>query len=188
MGDGSDNRRFFMSSTKSKKPQNRSGWVMLVMVVILYVIAGFADSADAYDALTNSFQVLKVIVPILLVVVLLMAIINTLIQPRKIAKHLGKESGVKGWAIALLSGLFSHGSGYVWYPMLSDLRRHGMREGLIVTFFYARAIKLPWLPMMIGYFGTAFTVALTFYILLGALLQGLIADRLLHPGETAHRG
>jgi len=108
-----------------------------------------------------------------------MAIINSFIQPKKIAKYLGKESGLKGWTIALLSGLLSHGSGYVWYPMLSDLREHGVRDGLIVTFFYARAIKLPWLPMMVAYFGTAFTIILTVYILLGALLQGLIADKFL---------
>ncbi|MGB5965737.1 MAG: permease [Sulfurimonadaceae bacterium] len=168
-----------MSNTKSKKPTNRSGWIMLLIVIVLYGVAAFVNSTDTYDALKNSFNILKVIAPILLVVVLLMAIINSFIQPKKIAKHLGKESGLKGWIIALLSGLFSHGSGYVWYPMLSDLRRHGVRDGLIVTFFYARAIKLPWLPMMISYFGLGFTIALTFYILLGALLQGVIADRLL---------
>jgi uncharacterized membrane protein YraQ (UPF0718 family) len=172
-----------MSSSKSKKPPNRSGWIMLGIVALLYLFAAFVNSADAYEALTNSFKVLKTILPILLVVVLLMAIINSFIQPKKIAKHLGKESGIKGWVIALLSGLFSHGSGYVWYPMLSDLRRHGVKDGLIVTFFYARAIKLPWLPMMIAYFGTGFTIALTFYILLGALLQGVIADRLLPAKE-----
>lgn len=152
---------------------------MLGIVVLLYAVAGVINSADAYSALTSSLKVLKTILPILLVVVLLMAIINSFIQPKKIAKYLGKESGLKGWTIALLSGLLSHGSGYVWYPMLSDLREHGVRDGLIVTFFYARAIKLPWLPMMVAYFGTAFTIILTVYILLGALLQGLIADKFL---------
>ncbi len=176
-----------MSNTKDKKPFNRSGWVMLVSVIILYTVAAFVNSADAYEALQKSVKILQVILPVLLVVVLLMAVINSFIQPKKIAKHLGKESGVKGWVIALLSGLFSHGSGYVWYPMLSDLRRHGVKDGLIVTFFYARAIKLPWLPMMVAYFGTGFTIALTFYILLGAVLQGLIADRLL-PSAALESG
>ncbi len=176
-----------MSNIKVKRPPNRSGWVMLSIVAVLYGVAAFVNSADAYTALANSFKVLKVILPVLLVVVLLMAVINSFIQPKKIAKHLGKESGVKGWVIALLSGLFSHGSGYVWYPMLSDLRRHGVKDGLIVTFFYARAIKLPWLPMMVAYFGTGFTIALTFYILLGAVLQGLIADRLL-PSAALESG
>ena len=168
-----------MSNTKERKPPNRSGWIMLGIVGILYIAAALSNNNSAYMALTKSFEVLKVILPILLVVVLLMAIINSFIAPKKIAKHLGEESGLKGWVIALLSGLFSHGSSYVWFPMLSDLRRHGVKDGLIVTFFYARAIKLPWLPMMVAYFGTGFTIALTFYILLGAILQGVIADRLL---------
>ncbi len=168
-----------MNKTNTKKVPNRSGWIMLGLVALLYVVAAFVNNSDAYQALENSLDLLQVILPILLVVVLLMALINSFIQPKQIAKHLGKESGVKGWLIALFGGLFSHGSGYIWYPMLSDLRRHGVRDGLIVTFFYARAIKLPWLPMMVAYFGTGFTIALTLYILLGALIQGLLADFLL---------
>ena len=172
-----------MSNTKTKKAPNKAGWILLVSVVILYGVAALFNSSEAFEALKKSVKVLQVILPVLLIVVLLMAVINSFIQPKKIAKHLGKESGIKGWVIALLSGLFSHGSGYVWYPMLSDLRRHGVRDGLIVTFFYARAIKLPWLPMMVAYFGTGFTLALTFYILLGAVLQGLIIDKLLPDSE-----
>lgn len=168
-----------MRNQEKKKTPQRSGWIILFIVATLYAVAAFVNPAKAFDAFSKSLAVLQVILPILLVVVVLMAVINSFIQPKKIAKHLGEESGLKGWVIALLSGLFSHGSGYVWYPMLSDLRKHGVRDGLIVTFFYARAIKLPWLPMMVAYFGTGFTVALTFYILLGALLQGVIADRLL---------
>ncbi len=170
-----------MRNKSNNKTPHRSGWIMLSIVLTLYVVAAFGNPAKAFDAFSNSLAVLQVILPILLVVVVLMSIINSFIQPKKIAKHLGEESGMKGWVIALLSGLFSHGSGYVWYPMLSDLRKHGVRDGLIVTFFYARSIKLPWLPMMVAYFGTGFTIALTFYILLGALLQGFIADRLLSP-------
>lgn len=173
-----------MSENSKKKAPNRSGWIMLSVVTLLYLYAGYVNSSTTYEAFINSLNVLKTIVPILLVVVLLMAIINSFIQPKKIAKHLGKESGLKGWLIAIVSGLFSHGSGYVWYPMLSDLRSHGVRDGLIVTFFYARAIKLPWLPMMVSYFGLGFTIALTFYILLGALLQGIIADKLLSVAQA----
>jgi len=91
---------------------------------------------------------------------------------------LGKESGFKGWVFALLGGILSHGSSYVWYPMLSELRKHGARDGLIVAFFYARAIKLPWLPVMVSYFGITFTLVLSVYILLGAWIQGLIVDKI----------
>lgn len=177
-----------MNKTSNKTPSNKSGLFLLALVAILYTVAAIVDSSSAYEALKSSLIVLQAILPVLLVVVLLMAFINSFITPKKIAKHLGKESGLKGWVIALLGGLFSHGSGYIWYPMLSDLRRHGVKDGLLVTFFYARAIKLPWLPMMVAYFGTGFTIVLTLYILLGALIQGLLADVILtvreHPGNT----
>ncbi|MCW8822309.1 MAG: permease [Sulfurovum sp.] len=167
------------NKNKGKKTQQRTGLIMLIIVIGIYIFSAILNLTATYNALLNSFQVLKVITPILLVVIFLMALLNSLINQKKISKHLGHNSGVKGWFIALVSGVLSHGPGYVWYPMLSELRSHGARDGLIVAFFYARAIKLPWLPMMISYFGLAFTSILTLYILLAALVQGIITDKLL---------
>lgn len=169
-----------MNNINNRPLPNRSGRVLLGIVVLLYAVAAAIDSSSAVEAFKSSFKVLQGMLPVLLVVVVLMALINSFIQPKKLARLLGKKSGFRGWGIALFGGLFSHGSGYIWYPMLSDLRRHGVKDGLIVTFFYARAVKLPWMPMMIAYFGTGFTIILTFYILLGALIQGFLADFLLN--------
>ncbi|MEA1920630.1 MAG: permease [Campylobacterota bacterium] len=160
------------------KAKNRSGWILLGITVVLYGYAAFLDTAIALNAMNKSLDVLKMIAPILLIVFFLMAVLNTFIKPKSIAKYLGEKSGYKGWTLALVSGVLSHGSTLVWYPMLSELRKHGARDGLIVAFFYARAIKLPWIPVMIGYFGLGFTLVLSFYILLGALLQGLLMERM----------
>ena len=152
---------------------------MLGIVSVLYIITFFLSPETGKQALAASGGVLKMIAPILLIVFFLMALLNTSIDSKYIAKHLGKESGVKGWLIALGGGILSHGPAYVWYPMLSEMREQGARDGLIVAFFYTRSIKLPWLPLMVSYFGLLFTVLLTFFVILGAWLQGLIADRLL---------
>lgn len=167
-----------MKTKQTSKRANRSGWIMLSITLIIYGITIFTDSSVAYGAFDKSLNVLKMITPILLLVFFLMALLNTFIKPKGIAKYLGKESGSKGWSFALLGGILSHGSSYVWYPMLSELREHGARDGLIVAFFYARAIKLPWLPVMVSYFGITFTLVLTFYIVFGAWMQGLIADKI----------
>jgi len=168
-----------MKTKQISKPVNRSGWIMLSITLILYGIIVLSDPSIARDALDKSLNVLKMIIPILLIVFFLMALMNTFIKPKSIAKHLGKTSGFKGWFLALAGGVLSHGSSYIWYPMLSELREHGARDGLIVAFFYARAIKLPWLPVMISYFGIVFTLLLIFYILLGAWMQGFIADKMI---------
>lgn len=165
--------------TKLKnKPKKRSGWIMLVITLVLYVITAVFDASLAQSALDKSLQSLKAVAPTLLIVFFLLALMNSFIKPKKIAKYLGKNSGFKGEVIALVSGVLSHGPAYVWFPILSEMRNHGARDGLIVAFFYARAIKLPWLPVMIGYFGITFTLVLSAYILIAALIQAVIVDSL----------
>ena len=114
------------------------------------------------------------ILPILLLVFFLMALLNSFVDEKAVAKHLGEESGVKGWLLALGAGILSHGPGYIWYPMLQELRERGAKDALIVAFIYARSIKLPWLPLMISYFGVTFTLVLSFYVLVAAWIQGVI--------------
>lgn len=157
----------------------RSGWIMLGITTLLYLIAAFYSGEKALTALEKSLGILQQIVPIILVVFFLMGLLNTFINPKKIAANLGRSSRLRGWSIALAGGILSHGPGYIWYPLLADLRSHGARNGLIVAFFYARAIKLPWLPVMVSYFGLTFSILLCFYILIAAWMQGLIAEKML---------
>ena len=158
--------------------KSRSGLVMLGIVIVLYAVLFFLNPDKTVDALGESLSVLKMIIPILLIVFFLMALLGTFVDEKAISKHLGEQSGVKGWLLALVGGILSHGPGYVWYPLLQNLREQGAKDGLIIAFIYARAIKIPWLPLMVTYFGLAFTLVYTFYVVLGAYLQGVIVDKL----------
>lgn len=164
--------------SQKKQPKNKSGIIMLGIVVILYGLLSVYNADKIFTSLKASLDVLKMIAPILLIVFFLMALLNTFIDEKSIAKHLGEDSGAKGWFIALFGGILSHGPGYIWYPMLQELREKGALDGFIVTFLYARSIKLPWLPLMISYFGLTFTLVLSFYVLLGALIQGMVTNKL----------
>jgi len=149
----------------------------LVLVALLYAVLFFVDRNNTTAALQQSGSLLFKLLPVFLAVILLTTLINYFLNPKQIVKHFGKDSGLKGWLYALLSGVISHGPMYAWYPMLQDMRRHGMRDGLIAAFFYARAIKLPLLPLMIDYFGLLFTALLSLYILAGALVQGYLIEK-----------
>jgi len=83
------------------------------------------------------------LLPVFLIVIVLMGVFTTLINAKRIAELLGKQSGIKGWVIAIFRDILSHGSSYIWYQMLKNLREQKVRDGLIVAFLYARAIKLP---------------------------------------------
>ena len=154
------------------------GLRLLAAVGAVYVLFYLFNADKTIPALQKSGAVLVKILPVLLLVILFTALINFFLKPKEIASHLGEESGVKGWAIALIAGIISHGPMYAWYPMPEDLKQHGLKNGLIGAFFYSRAVKIPLLPIMIDYFGFAFTAILTVYILFASVIQGLLIDRL----------
>ena len=159
-----------------KKQQNKPftfrGKYFFLSVCILYGVLFLFNRESAQPALLKSVHVLVRILPIFVVVILFTALLNYFLQPRQIARYLGRDSSYMGWLWALTGGVISHGPMYAWYPLLEDLRSNGMRDELIVVFFASRTIKIPLLPIMIDHFGLKFTVVLSFYILIGALLQG----------------
>ncbi|MBE0575545.1 MAG: permease [Desulfuromonadales bacterium] len=154
------------------------GTYFLLLVLAAYISLFFFNSNMSLHALQKSGHILLKVLPIFMVVIIFTALLNYVLQPKQIVKHLGEKSGARGWLVALFAGIISHGPMYAWYPLIKDLRSQGLRDGLIVVFFYARAIKLPLLPLMLDYFGTGFTLVLSVYILIGALLQGWIFEQL----------
>ena len=149
---------------------------MLAGVALLYILLYIFKENQTQKALISSWEVLKEIIPILAVVVFFAGAINYYFNPKQLAKHLGEEGGAKGWFISLFAGILSHGPMYAWYPMIEDLKHHGLRDGYITAFFYARAVKIPILPVMIHYFGWQFALFLSLYTVLGAWVQGILVD------------
>ncbi len=157
---------------QQERPFTLRGKYFFLVVFALYIVIFLINSPLVCRAMLKSGQILVRIIPVFVVVILFTALLNYFLQPRQMAKHIGQESGFKGWLWALAAGVISHGPMYAWYPLLEDLRKHGMPDRFIVIFFASRTIKIPLLPMMIDYFGLTFTLVLSFYILIGALLQG----------------
>jgi len=155
------------------------GVKFLVFVIALLILLSIFDPENISKILDKASTMLYKLVPIFVLVITLTALINYFLKPKKIMKYFGKESGVKGILYALVGGVISHGPMYAWYPMLDDLRKHGLKFGLIASFMYARAVKIPLLPFMVGLFGLPFTVIVNVYILLFAILQGYIIDMLI---------
>ncbi len=154
------------------------GVKFLLAVVIGYSILLIIESEKTLLALQKTSTILLSFLPLFVLIITITALINYFLRPKQIIKHFGKNSGTKGIFYALFGGIISHGPMYAWYGILEDMRSYGLKDGLIVTFMYARAIKLPLLPFMIDLFGILFTIVMSVYILIGAVLQGKIIDKL----------
>ncbi|MFP4022516.1 MAG: permease [Candidatus Paceibacterota bacterium] len=155
------------------------GVIFLLLVIILYLILGVVDSDIIQVALVYFLKVIKDVTPIFVTVFILMFLFNLFLDEKKMAKFLGESAGIKGWFISIIGGVLSMGPIEMWYPLLGDMQKGGMKNSFITTFLYNRGIKLPLLPMMVHYFGLPFTVVLTFYMLVFSVINGILLGKIL---------
>jgi len=163
---------------KKRNGAKYNGIYFLGTVVFIYFLLFFSHPENIEKSLEISAVVLIKIFPSLLLIILFMGIMNYFVNHRTVSKYVGKGSGIKGWFLAIFTGMLSHGPVYAWYPLLRDLRNQGMKSGLIAAFLYNRAIKIPLLPLMIYYFGTRFVLIFTCYIVVASIIQGWIIQRI----------
>lgn len=152
-------------------------WIFLIVILLSYSVLLFFDFGLTQDALRESYHLLRKIAPAFVLVFVLMFLSNLLLDPKKIAKFFGRNTGWKGWLISVGGGIVSAGPIYLWYPLLSDFKAKGMRNAFIAAFLYNRAVKIPLLPMMICYFGLLYVVIMTFYMILFSVINGILVDK-----------
>lgn len=155
-----------------------SGWLFLLIVFIIYIFLAIGNYALAEKSVLAFARLFINIVPVLVLVFVIMLIFNLFLDNKRLIRYLGKGSGVKGWLLSIGGGILSTGPIYMWYPLLSDLKEKGMKNSLIAAFIYNRAVKIPLLPIMIYYFGIAFTVILTVYMIIFSVINGLIVGKI----------
>ena len=107
---------------KERKGAPYHGIYFLGFVVFVYFLLFLFQPEKIKQSLKISTDVLLQILPSLLLIILLMGIMNCFVNPRTVSKYVGKGSGIKGWLLAILTGILSHGPVYAWYPLLRDLR------------------------------------------------------------------
>ena len=155
------------------------GLKLLIIVVISYVLLFFMDYSKFKDSLEKINEILIILLPIFVFIIILTALINYFLKPKQILKHFGEDSGKAGLFYSIVGGILSHGPMYAWYGMLEDMRKQGLKDGLITVFLYSRAVKLPLLPLMIAIFGLSYTIIINIYIIIFAIIQGKIIDKIM---------
>lgn len=165
-----------MGSAMKKKID--AGAVFLLFVLVAYLAAAFIDAAAVKESVLFFLSILKKIVFIFILIFVLMVLTNYFIKPKKLAKYLGENAGAKGWVISIIGGIISTGAIYMWYPLLKELKKKGMKTSYIAAFLYNRAIKLHLLPLLILYFGLVYTIVLTIVMIIISIFQGIIVEKL----------
>lgn len=165
-----------MNSTSNKKSGTQlrlKGMLIFpAAILIVYLVLLIIMPDKTLLAIKNSGNIfLNMLIPLSLVLVF-MLLLNIFLKPARVAKLLGKGSGVKGILLSAATGIISTGPIYVWYPLLKDLREKGAGDSSIAIFLYNRAIKPFLLPVMVVYFGWLYVVILTVFTILASVIVG----------------
>lgn len=164
-----------------KRPEGKKlpgGIKFFLVMVFIYFILFLFSKYFFVEALINTVLTFLKILPTLGLVFIIMVLSNLYIKKGKIQKHLGHESGIKGWLFAILAGIFIAGPPYVLYPLLSDLKKQGMSDSLMAVFLYNRNVKIPFLPISVLYFGFAYTVIISLLIVIFSIFNGLLVGKM----------
>ena len=161
-----------------KSEKSKGAWYFLIIVVIAYFILALINTNLLVQSLKTFLKIIIKIIPVLLIAFLLMSIINYFVTPKILTKHLTKGNKFKKWVIAISAGIISTGPIYMWYPMLSDLKDKGVNKGLMASFLYSRAVKPALIPLAIFYFGLAYTIIFTLFLILFSFIQGIIINKM----------
>ena len=169
-----------MKQREGKKKSLGSRWKFFLFVAACYVVAALIDPSLVGEAFSGFAGMALKIIPILGLVFCVLFVINLTLNPDRIRKHLGANSGLKGWFFAVIGGILVSGPPYILYPMLAEFKTHGVKDSLIAVFLYNRNVKIPFLPPLVYYFGLTYTVILSAYIILFSLISGILLEKILH--------
>ena len=160
------------------------GWLFLGLVLAAYGATALVDAGLARAAFADFLAMFGKVVPVLALVFVLMFLVELFLSPQRVEGWLGRGSGLRGWLLALAAGVISTGPVYTWYALLAELRAKGMRTALVAVVLYARAIKLPLLPLLAHYFGLRYMLVLSLLIAVFSIVNGLVMERLLRQPEA----
>lgn len=173
-----------MTKQPGKKNKAKGGWLFLGVMLLLYCVTALIDISLVAQSLSFFTQVFIQILPVLVIVFVLMVLFNLFLTPERTREYLGSSSGLKGWLLAMVGGIFSTGPIYTWYILLGELKQQGMKTSLAAVFLYSRAVKFPLLPLLVHYFGITYTLVLSLYLIFFSILSGIIMGMLMSESNT----
>jgi uncharacterized membrane protein YraQ (UPF0718 family) len=175
-----------MKNEKMKQSKKRlHGNVKFFLFVCgLYLLVALFNPVVFFDSLSYFVAMFKKVIPILAIVFFILFLTNLFLNPARINKHLGADSGLRGWFYAILGGIFISGPPFILYPMLGELKKNGARNGLIAAMLYNRNVKIYFFPAIIYYFNLRYAVVLSIYIILFSVLNGILLEFFVNKHES----
>ena len=153
-------------------------WLVSV-TLLLYLLATWYAPERSFSALQSGGRLLLSVALLVVAVMGLVGLVQVWISRDTVARLLGQEGGVKALLIAAACGTLLIGPPYVIFPLLMTIRNQGARWAVVTIVLAAYAVKLPMIPLEVGFLGWPFSLGRSILTLLFAFPTGLLVERLM---------
>jgi uncharacterized membrane protein YraQ (UPF0718 family) len=144
----------------------------------LILLVMFPERRSAVGTAAWDFS--KEMLAILPAVLVLMGLFGVWVSKELVGKYLGKRSGIKGIALALVFGALPTGPLYIAFPLAGALLKKGARLATVIVFLSAWAcIKLPQEMVELQFLGWRFMAArllltIVFVTVMGVTIEAIV--------------
>ncbi len=163
--------------TLKKISKISNSWRYLIFVVLLYIVFLIFDYEIFIQSLIYCGAMISEILQAFLLVFVLLVLSDYFITSSFITKYLNKNYFIK-WLAVIIGGIISSGPIYMWYPLMADLRKKVLDNGMIACFLYNRAIKIPLIPVALIYFSWSYLLVLGLVMIFVSIIQGVVINYL----------
>jgi len=126
------------------------------LFIVLSIISGYAPGKEIGINFLNFFIFMIKLLP---AVFILIGLFEVWVKKETIEKHLGSESGFKGYLWSILLGSTTAGGLYVAFPVAKVLYHKGASLKVIFTYIGAAAIcRIPMTTFEASFMGIKFTL------------------------------
>ncbi|PLY03257.1 MAG: hypothetical protein C0623_02030 [Desulfuromonas sp.] len=160
-----------------------SQW-LVSLTLLLYLIATWLSPERAWTALQSGGQLLISVSLLVLAVMGLVGLVQTWISRDMVSRLLGEKSGPKALLVAMLCGTLLIGPPYIIFPLLMTIRNQGARWAVVTIVLAAYAVKLPMIPLEVGFLGWPFSLGRSLLTLLFAVPTGLLVERIMNSSRS----
>jgi len=151
-------------------------WLFLFFVVFVFLIIWLFNFRIFLIISADFWYMFVKILPVILLVYVIIFWFNLIISNKKIVQFLKKWSYTRKLILSVFFGILSSWPIYLWYWLLKQINDAWLTLWHISSFSYARAIKLPLLPIMIPYFWLKFSIIFFVVLFIFSFCQALIVD------------
>jgi uncharacterized membrane protein YraQ (UPF0718 family) len=157
--------------------------IIFILFIGFIITSYFIGYENGQKTGTAFVRVLFEMLKILPCAFVLISLFEVWVKKETIMKHLGEDSGFKGYFWALLLAGFSVGGLYVAFPLAEAMHKKGASLKVIFAYLgFSGVVRIPMTIFEISFLGLPFTVVrlvvtIPIFLLLGILLGSILKKR-----------